>query len=201
MCIHLYSGFIAASCLKVIECNFGYQYISVTLHLLQTYPSAKPLFKGQSPVNLTFKQLCFERIDRVVYMKRSKRLYYRQLNETGEKVEIEEVEGDQIEEVSNLFGTISISEDLQSLNVEESMNKHEPDTLVIDEATIEEDIDNYNDDNKVENMLSIEEVDEKIQRIKELRTAYKRKHNELKVLLGPNYEKSYGEDPRKDWDQ
>ena len=152
--------------MKVIECTLGYQYISITLHLLQTYPSAKPLFKDQSPVNFTFKQLCFERIDCVVYMKRSKRLYSRQLNETGEKVEIEEVEGDQIEEVSNLFGTISISEDLQSLNVEESMNKHEPDTLVIDEATIEEDIDNYNDDNNVENMLSIEEVDEKIQQIR-----------------------------------
>ena len=38
--------------LKVIECTLGCQYISVTLYLLQTYPSGKPLFKGQGPVNL-----------------------------------------------------------------------------------------------------------------------------------------------------
>ena len=89
-------------------------------------------------------------------MSRSKRLDYKQLNET-EKVEKEEVESDQIEEVSNLFRTISISEDLKSLNLEESMNKQKADALVIDEATIWEDIDNYIDENDVKNMLSIEE--------------------------------------------
>ena len=50
-------------------------------------------------------------------------------------------------------------------------------------------------------MLSIEEVDEKIQRIEELRTAHRRKHNELKVLLASNYEESYAEMTRKDWRQ
>ena len=89
-------------------------------------------------------------------MSRSKRLDYKQLNET-EKVEKEEVESDQIEDVSNLFRTISISEDLKSLNLEESMNKQKADALVIDEATIWEDIDNYIDENDVKNMLSIEE--------------------------------------------
>ena len=89
-------------------------------------------------------------------MSRSKRLDYKQLNET-EKVEKEEVESDQIEDVSNLFRTISISEDLKSLNLEESMNKQKPDALVIDEATIWEDIDDYIDENDVKNMLSIEE--------------------------------------------
>ena len=38
---------------NVIECTLGYLYISVTLRLLQTYPSGKPLSKGQGPVNLT----------------------------------------------------------------------------------------------------------------------------------------------------
>ena len=89
-------------------------------------------------------------------MSRSKRLDYKQLNET-EKVEKEEVESDQIEDVSNLFRTISISEDLKSLNLEESMNKQKADALVIDEATIWEDIDDYIDENDVKNMLSIEE--------------------------------------------
>ena len=39
--------------LNVIECTLGCQYISVTLYLLQTYLSGKPLLKGQGPVNLT----------------------------------------------------------------------------------------------------------------------------------------------------
>ena len=46
-------------------------------------------------------------------------------------------------------------------------------------------------------MLLIEEVDKKIQQIEELRTAYRRKHNELIVLLGSNYEESYVEDDKK----
>ena len=45
--------------------------------------------------------------------------------------------------------------------------------------TIGGDIDDYIDENNVEDVLSIEEVDEKIQRIEELRAAYRRKHNEL----------------------
>ena len=127
-------------------------------------------------------------------MRRSKRLDYKQLNETGEKVEKEEVESNQTEEVSNLFRTISISKDLQSLNIKEILAKQKADPLLIDEATIGEDIDDYIDENNnAENVLSIEEIDEKIQRIEELRTAYRGKHNELKVLLGSNYEQSYAE--------
>ena len=129
-------------------------------------------------------------------MSRSKRLDYKQLNET-EKVEKEEVESDQIEEVSNLFRTISISEDLKSLNLEESMNKQKADALVIDEATIWEDIDDYIDENDIKNMLSIEEFDGKLQQIEELRTTYRIRHSKLKVVLGSNYEDSYAEDGKK----
>ena len=96
-----------------------------------------------------------------------------------------------------MFRTISISKDLQSLNVEESIDKQKTDALVIDEATIGEDIDDYIDENNAENVLSTEEVDEKIQQIEELRTAYRRKHNELKVLLGSNYDESYTENCKK----
>ena len=39
--------------LNVIECTLGCQYISVTLYLLQTYPSGKALFKDRGPINLT----------------------------------------------------------------------------------------------------------------------------------------------------
>ena len=107
--------------LNVIECTLGCQNISVTLHLFQTYPYGKLLLKSQGLVNLTFKQHCCGRINCGVYMRRSKRLDYKQLNETGEKVGKEEVKGDQIEEVSNLFRIISISENSQSLNIEESI--------------------------------------------------------------------------------
>ena len=115
-------------------------------------------------------------------------------------MEKEEIESNQSKELSNLFRTISISKDFQSLNVEESMDKQKAYALVIDEAIIGEDIDDYIDENNVEEnnvVLSIEEVDEKTQRIEELRTGYRRKHNELKVLLASNYEESYAEDGKK----
>ena len=112
---------------------------------------------------------------------------YKQLNETGEKVEKEEVESNQYEEVSNLFRTISISKDLQSLNVEKRMDKQKGDALVIDKATIGEDVGDSIDENNVENVLSLQEVDKKIQRIEELRTAYRRNPNELKMLLDSDY--------------
>ena len=65
-----------------------------------------------------------------------------------------------------MFRTISISEDLQSLNIKESIDKQKADALVIDESTIGEDIDDYTDENNLENMLSIEEIDERIQGVK-----------------------------------
>ena len=74
-------------------------------------------------------------------------------------MEKEEVAGDQIEEVSNLYRTISISEDLQSHN---GMGKQKADALVTDQSIIGEDIVDYIDENDVENMLSIEEVDSKL---------------------------------------
>ena len=46
--------------LNVIECTFECQYISVTLYLLQTYPSGEPLFKGQGLANPTTRRArCF----------------------------------------------------------------------------------------------------------------------------------------------
>ena len=77
------------------------------------------------------------------------------------------------------------------------MDKQKADTLVIDETTIEEGINDYIDENDMQNMLSIAEVDGKIQQIEELRTSYRRKYNELKVLLNLNYEESYTEDGKK----
>ena len=75
------------------------------------------------------------------------------------------------------------------------MDKQKAYALVIDEAITGEDIDDYIDENNV--VLSIEEVDEKTQRIEELRTGYRRKHNELKVLLASDHEESYAQDGKK----
>ena len=86
-------------------------------------------------------------------------------------MEKEEFESNQIEEISNLLRTISISKDLQLLNVEEIMDEQKADAWVIDEATIGEDIDDYIDENNVDNILSVEEADEKNQRIQELKTS------------------------------
>ena len=85
-------------------------------------------------------------------MSTSKRLYYKQ--KTREKEKKKEVEGDQIKEESNLFQNISISEDLQSLNVKESMGKQKAYALVINEAMIGEDVDDYVDENNVINSRS-----------------------------------------------
>ena len=85
-------------------------------------------------------------------MSTSKRLYYKQ--KTREKEKKKEVEGDQIKEESNLFQNILISEDLQSLNVKKSMGKQKAYALVINEATIGEDIDDYVDENNVINRRS-----------------------------------------------
>ena len=126
-----------------------------------------------------------------------RRLHYNKLNKTGDKVEKEQIESNQIEKVSNLFKTISISEYLESLNVQKGIDKQKADDLVIDEPTIAEDIDDYIDESNAENVLSIEEVDEKTPRIEVLWTGYRRRYNEHKVLLGSNYEESCAEDGKE----
>ena len=68
-----------------------------------------------------------------------------------------------------MFRTISINKDFQSLNVEKSMHKQKAYAIVIDEATIGEDIDDYIDEKNVEEnnvVLSIEKVDEKNQELR-----------------------------------
>ena len=84
-------------------------------------------------------------------MRRSKRLDYKKLSETGEKiqkeVEVEEVQqevveeqGEKVAELSNLLRSISISEDLQLMSREAEMEKEKIDALAIDESTIADDI-------------------------------------------------------------
>ena len=113
---------------------------------------------------------------------------YKQLNETGEKVEKEEVESNQTEEVSNLFRTISIS---KRFAINQRRGKYgQAESRGFSNGWCN----NWGRHRwlywwkYVENVLSIVEVDEKIQWMEELRTAYRRKHNEVNVLLGSNCE-------------
>ena len=83
----------------------------------------------------------------------------------------EKVAGNQTEQVPNLFRTISVTEELESITTEESMNKQKVNALVVlHRAATGEDYD-HQDENDVKNMSSVE-VHEKIQQRKALRTTY-----------------------------
>ena len=138
-------------------------------------------------------------------MRRSKRLDYKKLSETGERIqkeveveedkqEVVEEQGEEVAELSNLLRSISISEDLQLMSREAEMEKEKIDALAVDESTIAEDIADYIDENEVEDATSISEIEGKINKIEQLRTSYRKKHKELKLMLGSKYGEVYEED-------
>ena len=134
-----------------------------------------------------------------------KKLDYKKLGETGEQTEKqlkgeEEVDRDNIGEVSklsNLLKSISISEDLQLVSSEENMSQEKIDALSTEESTIADDISDFIDENEVEYRLDASEIDNKISKLEELRTGYRRKHKELKILSGISYEDLYGKSVKK----
>ena len=135
-------------------------------------------------------------------MRRAKpRFDYNQLGETGKKVQKEvaaeednqdvvEEQGEEVAELSSLLRSISISGDLQLMSKEADMEKEKIDALPIDESTIAD----YIDENEVGDVSSVAEIEGKINKIEELRTAYRRKHKQLKLLLGSKYGEVYDED-------
>ena len=100
-------------------------------------------------------------------------------------------------ELSNLLKSISISEDLQLVSSEENMSQEKINTLSIEESTIVDDISDFIDENQVEDMLDASEIDNKISKLEELRTGYRRKHKELKILSEISYEDLYGKSVEK----
>ena len=134
-----------------------------------------------------------------------KRLDYKKFGETGERTEKqlkgeEEADRDNIGEVSelsNLLKSISINEDLQLVSSEENMSQEKINALTIEESTIADDISDFTDENQVEAMLDASEIDNKISKLEELRTGYRRKHKELKILSGISYEDLYGKSVEK----
>ena len=130
-------------------------------------------------------------------MKRSGRLDYKKLNTTGEKVEKEEESNNQaaqlsdVCQLSNLFGGILLSD---TLPLEGNMEENQKvDQLTIDEVTLAADLEDYLGENDVEESLDLTEVNGKVQRLEVIRTNYRRKHNELKILLGSKYDEIYAE--------
>ena len=103
-------------------------------------------------------------------------------------------QGEKVAELSNLLRSISISENLQMMSSEADMEKEKIDALEIDESTIAEDIEDYIDENEVDDATSIGEIDVKINKMEEFRTLYRKKHKELKLILGSKYGEAYGDD-------
>ena len=120
---------------------------------------------------------------------RSKRIDYKKLNETGEKILVEDQK--EVAEISNLLRSISISENLHSIHQEDNMEKQKIDLLKIDESTIAEDVDDFIDENEIDQSSTLEQIDAKIDKMEQLRTSYRRLHNELKTLLQESYGEQY----------
>ena len=106
-------------------------------------------------------------------------------SETGDRIEVaenqEQQEVEEVAEISALLRSISISEELEPLHQEKNMEKQRIDSLKVDEFTLAEDIADYIDENDVGNSSTVDEIYSKISRVEQLRTSYRRLHNELKI--------------------
>ena len=134
-------------------------------------------------------------------MKNRKRINYKVVSKTGDRTEVvenqEQQEIEEVREISTLLRSISISEELQHLHQEDNMEKQRIDPLKVDEFTLAEDIADYIDEIDVGNSSTIEEIDSKISRVEQLRTSYRRLHNELTITLQDRYPEEYEEDYEK----
>ena len=124
-------------------------------------------------------------------MRNRKRINYKVVSETGDRAEVvenhEQQEIEEVGEISTLLRSISISEELQHLHQEDNMEKQRIDSLKVDEFTLAEDIADYIDEIDVGNSSTMEEIDRKISRVEQLRTSYRRLHNELTITLQDRY--------------
>ena len=134
-----------------------------------------------------------------------KRLDYKKLGGTIEQTEKqfkgeEEVDRNNIDEVSklsDLLKSISINEDFQSVSSKENIKQEKIHALSIEESTVADDISDLINENQVEDMLDASENDSKIRKLEELKTGYRSKDKELKILCGTSYECLYGENAEK----
>ena len=136
-------------------------------------------------------------------MRRSKRITYKVFNETGEKEEKvdgepEEVGTVEAGEISNLLRSVSISGDisegLYQIGERDNMDKQRTDAIRVDLSTIADDIEDFIDENEIDENSTTSEIYYKISKIEELRTSYGKLHSELKILYEASYEQLYGRD-------
>ena len=124
-------------------------------------------------------------------MRRSKRINYKVFSETGEKEEKvdgqpEEVQTVEVDEISNLLRSISISGDISEGLDQiggDNMDKQRIDTIRVELSTIANDIEDFIDKNEIVENSTTSEVDCKISKIEELRTSYRKLHNKLKIFF------------------
>ena len=128
------------------------------------------------------------------------------LSETGEKEEKadgypEEVETVEVREVSNVLRSVSISEDisegLDQIGEEDNLDKQRIDAMTVELLIIADDIEDFIDENEVDENSTTTEVDCKISKIEEVRTSYRNLQNELKILSEASYEELYGRDKER----
>lgn len=116
--------------------------------------------------------------------RRSKRLDYKVLDTTGKKVEKLQIRNENLEKgLSDLSGRVSISTMDEKVREMTERLKIE---LQVSQQTIGEDIDDFLDENPIE-QASSEELEISISNIEKLRTTYKTAHNKLKIQLGEDY--------------
>ena len=121
------------------------------------------------------------------------RIDYQILNSSGEKVEKldqsnqpEESET-VITELSNLLTNCSLHESKMADSKEGIFNK-----LMIEESTIYDDMNDFIDENSIEdNHESLEDLDNIISKTENFRTIYRSKHKELEACLGEEYHNRY----------
>ena len=116
-----------------------------------------------------------------------KRINYKVLSETGDRIEVvknqEQQETKEVAEILTLLRSISTSEELQHLHQEDSREKQRINSLKVNEFTLAEDIADYIDENDVGNSSTMKKIDRKISRVEQRRTSCRRLHNELKITL------------------
>ena len=99
-------------------------------------------------------------------MRSRKRINYKVLSESREKIEVvenqEQQRTEKIPEISTLLRNISISEELEHLHQEDNMEIQIINSLKVDEFTLVKDIADYID---VGDSSTMEEVDSKISRV------------------------------------
>ena len=139
-------------------------------------------------------------------MRRSKRISYKVFSKTGEKEEkvngqSEEAETVEVGEISNLLRSISISGDisegLDQIGEGDNMDKQRIDAIRVELSSIADDIEDFIDENEIDENSTTAEVDCKISKIEELRTSCRKLHNELNILSEASYGELYERDKER----